>query len=72
MTYGFIKNVRFAERNTSFESSVYACFLLMNKFLCGRGLSESERCVCGAECKDWKHVLIECALYDFRSQTECM
>ena len=69
MTYEFIKNVRFAERNTSFEPSVYACFLLtghesMNKFLCDRGLSDSDRCVCGAEYEYWKYVLVECDMYE--------
>ena len=35
----------------------------MNGFLNKRGLSESARCVCGAKCKDWVHVLVECGLY---------
>ena len=69
VTYEYIKNVRYAERNTCFEPNVYVCFMLtghgcMNGFLYKRGLCESARCVCGAECEDWVHVLSDCRLYD--------
>ena len=36
----------------------------MNGFLHKRGLSESARCVCRAECEGWVHVLVDCKLYD--------
>ena len=54
VTYEFIKNVRFGERNAWFDSIVYACFLLtehesMNAFLYERNLCNSEKCVRGAE-----------------------
>ena len=69
VTYEYIKNVRYAERNTCFEPNVYMCFMLrghgnMNGFLYKRGLCESARFVCGAECEDWMHVSIDCRLYD--------
>ena len=69
VTYEYIKNIRYAERNTCFEPNVYMCFMLtghgsMNGFLYKRGLCESARCVCGAECEDRIHVLIDCRLYD--------
>lgn len=77
VTYEYIKNVRFAESCVQFEPNVYACFLLtghgsMNAFLYKRGLSASERCICGAEREDWKHVLVECSMYDdLRDLNEC-
>ena len=69
VTYEYIKNVMYAERNTCFEPNVYVCFMLtgdgsMNGFLYKRGLSESARCVCGAESENWVHVLIDCKLYE--------
>ena len=65
VTYEYIKNVRFVERNTCFEPNVHVCFMVtghgsMNGFLHKRGLSESARCVCGAECENWVHMLVEC------------
>lgn len=36
----------------------------MNGFLYKRGLAEIESCVCGARCEDWRHVLVECPLYE--------
>ena len=69
VTYEYIKNVRLVERSAFIDPGVYACFLLtghgsMNAFLYKRGLSESECCACGHVREDWKHVLVECALYD--------
>ena len=80
VTCEYIKDVRLAERNTCFKPNVYVCFMLtghrsMNGFLHKRGLSESARCVCGAECEDWVHVLVECGLYadlrDFSDWCTC-
>lgn len=76
VTYEFIKDVRFAEMNVLFEPSLWMGYILtghgsMNAFLYKRGLSESAGCVCGAECEDWKHALIECPLYgDLRELSE--
>jgi len=69
VTYEFIKDVRFAGMCEGFEPSLSLGYILtghgsMNEFLYKRGLSESESCVCGAAREDWKHVLIECPLYD--------
>ena len=77
VTYEYIKDVRFGENSAWFDPSVYACYLLtghgsMNAFLCERNLSESAACVCGAQREDWKHVLVECSLYDdLRDLGEC-
>lgn len=74
--YEFIKDVRFAEMNVLFEPSLWMGFILighgsMNAFLYKRELSESAECGCGAECEDWKHVLIACPLYgDLRELSE--
>ena len=73
----YIKGVKFGENSAWFDPSVYACYLLtghesMNAFLCERNLSESAMCVCGAQREDWKHVLVECSLYDdLRDLSEC-
>ena len=69
VTYEYIKNIRYAERNTCFKPKVYVCFMLtghgsMNGYLYKRGLCQSARCVFGADCEDWMHVLIDCRLYD--------
>ncbi|KMQ89014.1 reverse [Lasius niger] len=69
VTYEFIKNVRFAEECSMFEPSLWLGFILtghgsLNGFLYERGLSKYESCACGAECEDWKHVLVECPLYE--------
>ncbi|CAK9796609.1 Retrovirus-related Pol polyprotein from type-1 retrotransposable element R1 (Fragment) [Anthophora quadrimaculata] len=77
VTYEYIRNVRFAERNVCFDPGTYVCYLLtghgsMNAFLKKRGLCENEGCRCGAVCEDWKHVLVECPLYDdVRNLSEC-
>ena len=77
VTYEYIKDVRFGENSAWFDPSVYACYLLtghgsMIAFLCERNLSESAACVCGAQREDWKHVLVECSLYDdLRDLGEC-
>lgn len=36
----------------------------LNAFLYDRNLSESARCACGAESKNWKHILVECCMYE--------
>lgn len=36
----------------------------LNGFLYKRGLSETNECACGAECENWKRVLIECPMYE--------
>lgn len=69
VTYGFIRNVRFANECCEFEPSIWLSYILtghgsMNGFLYKRGLSENERCACGAECEDWKHILVEYSLYE--------
>jgi len=62
--------------NVLFEPSLWMGFILkghgsMNAFLYERGLSGTARCAFGAECEDWKHVLIECPLYlDLRGLSE--
>ena len=44
----------------------------MNAFLCERNLSEIAVCGCGAQREDWKHVYVECSLYDdLRDMGEC-
>ena len=50
VTYEYIKNVRYAERNTCFEPNVYVCFMLtehgsMNGFLHKRGVRVLDVCV---------------------------
>jgi hypothetical protein len=76
VTYEFIKNVRFAEECCMFEPSLWLGYILtghgsLNGFLYERGLSEFRSCACGAECEDWKHVLVECPLYgDVRNLCE--
>lgn len=55
---------------------MYVCFLTrygsMNAFLFRRNLSGSARCACGAESEDWKHVLVECSMYeDLRALNGC-
>jgi len=69
VTYGFIRDVSFVERCEDFDPNLYVGYVLtghesMNGFLYERGLSDTERCACGAECENWKHVLIDCPLYD--------
>lgn len=69
VTHAFIMNVEFAEGCVGFEPNLYVGYILtghgsLNEFLYKRGLSESEECACGAECEDWKHVLLDCPLYD--------
>lgn len=69
VTYGFIKNVRFAEECREFEPNLWMGYILtghgsMNGFLYKRELAEIESCVCGARCEDWRHVLLECPLYE--------
>lgn len=77
VTYEYIKDVRFADRNVCFDPCVYACFLLtghgsMNAFLYERGLSDSDMCACGEKAEDWKHVLCECRMYnDLRDLDAC-
>ncbi|KMQ93189.1 reverse [Lasius niger] len=69
-------NVRFAEECCMFEPSLWLGYILtghgsLNGFLYERGLFEYESCACGAECEDWKHVLVESPLYeDVRSLCE--
>jgi len=69
VTYGFNKKVNYVERHKDFNLNLYAGYILtghgsMNGFLYKRELFDTERCTCGAECEDWKHVLAECPLYD--------
>lgn len=65
VTFEYINDVRFGERNASLDPSVYVCFLTtghgsLNAFLCEIKLNKSARFVWGAERKDWEHVLVEC------------
>jgi Reverse transcriptase (RNA-dependent DNA polymerase). len=69
VTYEFIKNVRLVRKWLWFEPGLYMGYLLtghgsMNDYLMKRGLSESNSCICGAERENWKHILIECDMYD--------
>ena len=44
----------------------------MVAFLFERNLNESAAGVCGAQREDWKHVLVQCSLYeDLRDLGEC-
>ena len=57
VTYEYIKDVRFGEKNAWFDPSVYACFLMighgsMNAFLFERNLNESARCAYRTERED--------------------
>lgn len=69
VTYAFIKNVKSVEMCMNFELELYVGYIVtghgsMNGFLHKRGLSETEACRCGSASEDWKHVLVECPLYD--------
>lgn len=76
ITFRFIENVNFARLSPRFNPSLQLNYILtghgsLNDFLHRRGLSESSNCACGAVNEDWKHVLIECRLYDeFRNLNE--
>ena len=76
VTYGFIKNVRFASCTRAFEPSLRVCYILtghgtLNAWLYERKLTDSPTCLCGAECEDWVHVLCVCPMYEcFRNLDE--
>lgn len=77
VTHSFIKDVRFAEECKNFELKLHAGFLMtghgsLNEFLLKRRLAETGEYACGAASEDWKHVMVECLIYDdVRSLDEC-
>ena len=76
VTYEFISKVNDIREKEWFDPSLYVCYLMtghgsLNKFLYDRKLGEDAICDCGKANEDWKHVLIECELYeDVRNLSE--
>ncbi|KAJ3639138.1 hypothetical protein Zmor_004009 [Zophobas morio] len=76
VTQEFIPEVSEIRKKEWFDPSLYACYLMtghgsLNQFLYDRKLREDPMCDCGKGSENWKHVLIECELYeDIRNLNE--
>lgn len=68
-TYAFIQCVNFRSENVFFDFGLQLGYLLtghgsMNRYLHGINRSNTAECLCGSVYEDWKHILVECMLYE--------
>ncbi|KYB24810.1 hypothetical protein TcasGA2_TC034934 [Tribolium castaneum] len=68
VTYQFVCDVRMLRDAIPLEFSMTELFLLtgygsLNRLLYVRGLSESQKCACGADVEKWNHILVDCERY---------
>lgn len=75
-TYAFIQCVNFRSMNVDFDFGLQLGYLLtghgsMNDYLYGINRANTSDCPCGSEKEDWRHILLECMLYeDIRTLNE--
>lgn len=68
-TFEFITSADMMLKNDAFDPPMRTGFLLtghgsLNQFLYERNLAADPECCCGHDSEDWRHVLVECMLYD--------
>lgn len=68
-TYAFIQCVNFRSMHADFDFGLQLGYLLtghgsMNAYLSGINRANTAECLCGSVREDWKHILVECMLYE--------
>ena len=76
VTHEFIREVELMRNKSGAGLSKCLMFLItghgpFNSYLFDRSLHHSAKCMCGHEKEDWKHILVDCHLYnDIRNLKE--